>query len=673
MKTENISVVFDTITGYTKGIYNPQDSFAMNWVLDHSQWGAVDNFDVYDVTETPEGIIVQGVNASENLQLMVEKSVSKEKYTEKYRITNTGDSEFFMTRDNFGIHFPYNCTFENKEFLHDNSCVTHVWCGGNAAWMYATKPNGNKPSLVCQVTQGSFSDYSLHYDVSRAAIGVNYRGDIVLHPTDCEISAGESNEYVLEFSFSEETPDVAPLKHPGAMRVSSNKYSVFTGEPAECRFECTDDWDSIEVLCEDQKLAYKKEGNAAVWQFYSDIPGDYRIVVRLGKKETWMNLHVLEPLSTILQKRARFITEKQQYHKEGSVLDGAYLIYDRSTKRQFYNAYFGDHNACAERLSMGVIVARALQEQYDEKMMDSLNKHKAFIEREIFDKKTGRVSDGIHLDARGQRVYNYTWISTYYLEWYRLTKNVEDLKNAANILFYFYEILNGAKFDGALCMEPVDICTCLEKEGLTEWKQRLVRNIEKQAECILANGLTCCNPEVKSGTTHQTINGKIFYLCQAYLLTGKEEYLAPIDSFLKATSAFRAFQPDFHINEMPLRYWDLYWFGKSKSYGDSMPHWISIITGEVNELLYQLGRGHRHHETAVNIVKNNLCVYMEDGFASEGYLYPYRVVQYSSDPNYFNPNMPPKVTYGHAYDNYANDQDWALYYATRILKDTDVK
>ena len=85
MKTENISVVFDTITGYTKGIYNPQDSFAMNWVLDNSQWGAVDNFDVYDVTETPEGIIVQGVNASENLQLMVEKSVSKEKYTEKYK------------------------------------------------------------------------------------------------------------------------------------------------------------------------------------------------------------------------------------------------------------------------------------------------------------------------------------------------------------------------------------------------------------------------------------------------------------------------------------------------------------------------------------------------------------------------------------------------------------
>ena len=137
---------------------------------------------------------------------------------------------------------------------------------------------------------------------------------------------------------------------------------------------------------------------------------------------------------------------------------------------------------------MGVIVARALQEQYDEEMMASLNKHRAFIEREIYDRKTGRVSDGIHLDARGQRVYNYTWLSTYYLEWYRLSGNVEYLKDAANILFHFYEVLNGARYDGSLCMEPVDICTCLEKEGLLDWKQRLAGHIEKQAECILANG-----------------------------------------------------------------------------------------------------------------------------------------------------------------------------------------
>jgi hypothetical protein len=670
---EGISVLFDKQTGYTKGIYDPRDDFAMNWILENSDWGAVEGFAVREVEETANGIIVRGVNKAEHLQLVVEKSVTEGKYVERYQITNIGASEFFLTRDNFGIHFPYNCTFEGKEHLHDTSCVAHVWCGGDVAWMYAARPNGKKPFLVCQVRQGSFSDYSLHYDVSRAKIGVNYRGGIVLHPTDCEISAGESAEFVLEFSFSADTPDVAQLKDPGTMRVSSKRYSVFTGESVECRFECADDWDRIEVLCNDQKLTYKKEGRSATWQFCSDVPGDYQITVRLGEKKTWMKLHVLEPLSAILQKRAAFITEKQQYHKKGSTLDGAYLIYDRSTQRMFYNAYFGDHNACAERLSMGVIVARALQQRYDEKMMESLKKHREFIEREIFDKETGRVSDGIRLNARGHRVYNYTWISTYYLEWYRLTGDVECLKHAANILFYFYENLNGAQFDGSLCMKPVDICHYLEKEGLAEWKKRLASNIVKQAELILANGLACCNPEVKSGTTHQTINGKIYYLCQAYLLCGEEKYLAPIDSFLEATNAFRAFQPDFHINGMPLRYWDLYWFAKFKSYGDSMPHWISVLTGEVYELLYQLGRGEKYHEMAVNIVKNNLCVYMGDGFASEGYLFPYKVVQYSSDPNYSNPYMPPKITYGHAYDDYANDQDWALYFATRILKGDEAK
>ena len=114
---EGISVLFDKQTGYTKGIYDPRDDFAMNWILENSDWGAVEGFAVREVEETANGIIVRGVNKAEHLQLVVKKSVTEEKYVERYQITNIGASEFFLTRDNFGIHFPYNCTFEGKEHL----------------------------------------------------------------------------------------------------------------------------------------------------------------------------------------------------------------------------------------------------------------------------------------------------------------------------------------------------------------------------------------------------------------------------------------------------------------------------------------------------------------------------------------------------------------------------
>jgi hypothetical protein len=62
-----------------------------------------------------------------------------------------------------------------------------------------------------------------------------------------------------------------------------------------------------------------------------------------------------------------------------------------------------------------------------------------------------------------------------------------------------------------------------------------------------------------------------------------------------------------------------------------------------------------------------LCVYCEDGFAHNNYLYPYIVIQYSSNGVIHNDSMLPGVFYGKSYDSFANDQDWSLYYESSIL------
>lgn len=56
---------------------------------------------------------------------------------------------------------------------------------------------------------------------------------------------------------------------------------------------------------------------------------------------------------------------------------------------------------------------------------------------------------------------------------------------------------------------------------------------------------------------------------------------------------------------------------------------------------------------AENIVRNNLCLFFEDGKASCAYIYPNRVNGVKAG----------------FYDPYANDQDWALVYYLLVNKD----
>jgi hypothetical protein len=72
-------------------------------------------------------------------------------------------------------------------------------------------------------------------------------------------------------------------------------------------------------------------------------------------------------------------------------------------------------------------------------------------------------------------------------------------------------------------------------------------------------------------------------------------------------------------------------------------------------------------EMIYNNLTGNLCIYREDGFAHNNYLYPYKVIQYSANPEKQNKYLTPGVFYGKSYDAFANDQDWALYYASSIL------
>ena len=145
----------------------------------------------------------------------------------------------------------------------------------------------------------------------------------------------------------------------------------------------------------------------------------------------------------------------------------------------------------------------------------------------------------------------------------------------------------------------------------------------------------------------------IIFLLQLYMETGIQKYLDGAKQQMPALEAFNGNQPSYHLNEIAIRHWDGYWFGKREMWGDTFPHYWSTLTGAAFYLYAQCVGDNTYKRRAENIVRNNLCLFFEDGKASCAYIYPNRVNGVKAG----------------FYDPYANDQDWALVYYLLVNKD----
>ena len=116
-----------------------------------------------------------------------------------------------------------------------------------------------------------------------------------------------------------------------------------------------------------------------------------------------------------------------------------------------------------------------------------------------------------------------------------------------------------------------------------------------------------------------------YQLAEAEGWTKDNKYLDEVKRQMPVVEAFNGFQPSYHLNEVGIRHWDGHWFGKREMFGDTFPHYWSSITGAVY-YYYALCTGDKSYmERAQNVVRNNLCLFFEDGRASCAYMYPYKI------------------------------------------------
>jgi len=660
LENEKFTVTIDAQTGATTGIFCK--GIPHNWILEDADWGLIAGFSTKTVSEVSGKVLVK-MEKKRPIIAEIEKRMEKQCYVEKYTIRNDDVAEYFLTKECFGIPFPYNCLYTPGQDILNKCCISHVWCGGDCSWIYSVRCHGDSPYLVMKVTAGSIEDYSISYDISRTTNGSFYRGVIVMHPKACIIAQGETKCWEFQYQFTKEKPEEMTLTEKNEIRLSASKYSVQKNEQFIVRFESNTPWKTLKLSCDGKELPYTLNENCAVSVCSFESVGERKIIAEADGRKTWIRVQVILPVSEILQRRAEFIVEKQQYRHDGSRLDGAYLIYDSETDSMYFDEEYPDHNAARERLAMGIIVCKALQAKYDKTKMDSLRLHRAFIEREMFDQDTGLVYNQIARDNTKKRIFNFPWFSTYYLEWYELTGEKQCIINSANILLHFFELTDCTK--DAQCMEVVRICEALKKEGMDELRRSLKEKFLRYADQIQYGKANMENIThiMETSYVSEHPNDRICYLSQAYLLEAKDEYRHKAEDQFVKTKAFFARQPDFHLNCINVRYWDRYWFGKHRSYGDLFPHYWSSLAGWGMMWFYRAFGNREARILAEHNLTGNLCIYNEDGFASNNYLYPYKVEQYSSKTDNPKPYLNPGIFYGKNYDAWANDQDWALYYA----------
>ena len=614
------------------------DPAQMNWVEGETCWGAV---------KAPQALAVaRTIHVLENGEI-----------EETYTFENTSAAPLFVKEKDAWIYIPFNDSYEKAEIGLEKRCNAHLFAGESASYVMALRQGGRGPHLGLVLTKGSITGYGVERDFSARS---EDRGDFLFYPALGTFEPGEKKEIRWKLFWHQGKDDFYNklLNENGFLLVQAKQMTCIQGETFEFCVRTKDKEAAykLSVKCggdevkpiriDEESLKNDTQSVVSVWyQYPAEVEGAYRFEIQSGESHTHALFYCSAPVETLLTRRSHFLVEKQQYKKEGSALDGAYLIYDDEEDALYYS-HKPDHNGGRERLAMGTIMAQYLQRHpEDTQCMESLNAYERYVYRELYDENTGVVYNDINRNNNWHRLYNYPWMADFQIELYRLKKDTRYLLNAYETMMGYYRA--GGQTFYAIGIEAYELKTLLDAAGLTTQSEAFTQAFLKYADQLVKTGVNYPTSEVKY--EQSIVAPAVSYLLQAYQITEESKYHEAAKAQWVLLELFNGGQADYHLFENAIRHWDGYWFGKYECYGDTFPHYWSTLTGDVYALYAKITGDQTYEELAKASIRGCLNLFFADGMASCAMVYPDTV----------------NGKKAHYYDPWANDQDWALYYAVK--------
>lgn len=572
-------------------------------------------------------------------------------YYENYRFENIFTNDEFFCRGDIAISASFADKQDTALYSLKHCCDTHIWCGENSSYIELLKNGLSENNIGIVVTKGDLSAYSLNrnaeFTCGHKPASMS-RGMFLLHPSAKVIECEKPYELEFEyFVFKDETDFYSKLKNYDTyIQIDAPTYTAMADESIEFTAKYNKIIETASVKCDRECIPFEVEDNKLKVKYKTEDIGVHRFDIEINGVKTHASFMYMCDFETLLKKRAYFICENQQYLKDGNSLDGAYLVYDNEDKHMYYDTVYTCHNASTERLGMAFTVCAYLRRNNDEKIKASLKRFADFYEREIFDPDTGVVFYGIHRDPGQKRLYNAPWVISLMSEFYYIFGEKRYLEIMMRMARRYYEIGGGKHYSNGLLM--LQTVNALKDAKMEDEMRELTAFYKMHVDTMLENDL---DYPAHEAIFEQTIIAPVVaFSAQLYMICGEEKYREASMHHLAYLKRFSGSQPDCRLHFHPIRYWDVFYAGKTGVYGDTFPHYWSCLSAWSALCTARANNDTQNEKYAFEEIKNCYCLYNDKFEGTCGHLYPLRIngVQCEKD------------------DPWSNDQDFVLYFAEKM-------
>ncbi|MDO4929656.1 MAG: six-hairpin glycosidase [Bacteroidales bacterium] len=632
---KDIEVSLNPTTGAVGSLRIAGDANAMDWILktDSTQykwvtekygWGlgyaTVDG--VKKTWEKPTATSGKGTRVTYDLdgvRVEVVRKVTGKDLTERYTFENTSGKA--VTLSDLGIFTPWNDNYPAAATCMTNRCNAHIWTGGSSAYVMAERMDGRGAALGMVTTEGRLTAYDV-WERGNNRSASNFRGVFALCPPDTVLQAGESFSVSWKvFKYEGRQAFFSAVKRYGGAVAESDRYVLAVGDTAHITLTTAKGTTRHDVRI--------------------DRTGEISIELPYGKGlTTRVDLYGISSEEALIEKRVNFILDHQQLNDPADPRYGAYMVYDNAQGKIYLNddaRQSLDTDEGRERVGMGVLLADWYRKHPSDRLLGSLTRYASFVRTlQKPDYTTFSTPD----KKSYNRGYNYPWVAKFFFKMYGITHNRQYALDGYQTMRAFYRQFHYGFY--ALHIPVIDGLKALADAGLTAEHDTLLNDFRQAAALYIEKGLNFPAHEVNY--EQSIVAPPVQFLCELYDVTREAQYLDGAEAMMAALESFDGQQPSYRLNQIAIRHWDGYWFGRRQTYGDTFPHYWTTLTANVFHLYARLTNQPAYQEKAEQIVRNNLCSFFEDGCATCAFVYPRMV---NGEP-------------AHYADVFANDQDWAL-------------
>ncbi|MEE1765113.1 hypothetical protein [Streptomyces sp. SP18BB07] len=572
------------------------------------------------------------------LELEVQRQVAGDRYTETYTWTNTGDEPLQIT--GLGVNVPVRDVYDGAAGALARSCHAHVFTGGAWSWVLAEPMAGTPPLLGAIVRTGALWAYSV--ESRNSVTWSDIRGHLVVHPTDHARSPEAfGGQPVLDLAPGEEYVLAWELGWYG----DREAFLAATDAPAELPSLTAPVGTALEMRLAEGTVLASGPGDALT----SSRHGVQHIDVERDGRRSRTAVAFLAPVRELVEARVARILREHRPHERPEPERYAFVPVDTRTGLAQTENGWQDWTDGAERIGMAVLLQQArLRGWGGSDGVDAIDAIDAALQgfarfaRERLVDPDGAVRRGSRPSPETLRLYNTPWLAHFFHDQFALYDDPADLDLAARLLEASYSL--GVR-DHLLIGQPeamAAVTATLDEQGHTARAKRLREALVDHAHGFADRGTALPRHEVSY--EQSMVAPLVTLLATAYDTAPDDRLLTALGTAVRWLHVFGGPQPHVRLRDIAIRHWDGYWFGIERLWGDTFPHYWSVLTAIALRQLPESLRDEDTERVADAIFAANLVDFDPDGLATCAFVMPSCV---DGRP-------------AHRPDPLMNDQDWAL-------------